>query len=227
MGNSRIALFVASAGLIASACSGTSLVDLGFPNAPDSGSSSGGQTGTSDAAGGSQRDTTVGSREDATMQPPPPEGGGSDDAEPQGDGEAPDATLDGDSPDADSRTEDGAMDDGEAGAAADDASVDAGSFACGPTLRCDPASQYCYVAPSLIAAGPAQNIAIPLDGGSRYSCLPRPACDASDMCLCIQGGGSILPDASTNIVVASRCSCSDNGGTITRTCTGGGPVPLK
>jgi hypothetical protein len=214
------ALVLLGVGLLGAACSGSSVVDL---ESPGVGSSSGAApiTGSDAQTGGSSGGVTP------PGQPPPGQthdASAAGDAETQADGAPVDATIDASAPDGDAPPD--APPPSEAGPPGPDAgSPDAGGFACGPALRCDPATEYCNIGPSLIAV--TQNIVVPLDGGaSRYSCLALPACDASDVCLCIQGGGGILTPASANIVPGGQCSCNDSNGNITRTCTGG-PVPVN
>jgi hypothetical protein len=222
MGNLRIAPMVTATALMLAACSGTDPVDLPRPDGTGSGSS-GGTTTHGDAAGapsdGASASSDGSSGDDIVTIPD--------------DSAAFDATLDGDlldaSPGADAMDADGGD--------ATTGPIDAGgndSFACGPTLRCDPSSQYCNVAPALtpVDPGPVTNIVFPLDGGggttSRYSCVALPACDAASECLCIQGiGTGPILEVSANIVPSSpSCSCTDSKGEITRTCKSGGVMPL-
>ena len=97
-----------------------------------------------------------------------------------------------------------------------------GTFACGPTKRCLEATEYCRVT-GLLAAG---TIVVPLDGSKltpTYACLALPPCDAADECTCLPGTGVLL--AQSIIVIGSSCSCSDQDGGITQTCTSGGLFP--
>jgi hypothetical protein len=209
------ALVLQGVGLLGAACSGSSLVDLELPGV-GSGSGAGPITGSDAQTGGSSGGVTP------PGQTPDASAGG--DAGAQADGAPLDATIDSSAPDGDAPPD--ATPPSDAGPPEPDAgSPDAGGFACGLALQCDPATQYCNIGPSLIAVN--QNTVVPLDGGaSRYSCLALPACDASDVCLCIQGDGGILTPASANIVPGGQCSCNDSNGDITHTCTGG-PVPVN
>jgi hypothetical protein len=230
MGHLRSLLVMASVGLAGTACSGSSLVDIDAPGTTGSSSGSGTAVGVDGATGSSSGGSTP------PMSVPTADASTGDDADDPSDASALDATLDAAT---DAAMDASPSDDGAAVADAtppDDgpatSSPDGGaSFACGPSLRCDPASEYCYVAPSSVGpVGPVENIVFPLDAGSRYSCLALPACDASDACVCIQGGGGIVTPVTTlsaNIVpTGPTCSCSDSKGDITRTCTNGGVVTL-
>jgi hypothetical protein len=77
---------------------------------------------------------------------------------------------------------------------------DKGPFACGPTLMCDSKTQYCEHA--------ASSTIIVVDSGSAYSCQALPACDSADVCSCL-----------TTTSVTDSCTCADDGGSITRTCS--------
>jgi len=212
----RTVRVVAALGLMTAACSGSDLVDIGTPGM-------GASSGTTPTGG---NDAEVHGSSSGSTPPPGTgaEGGATDDSDAPADGSIADATLDGDSLDGDSTTDAAPSNDAGVTTPPD---ATGGTFACGPTLRCDPGSEYCNIGPSL--GGPVTNIIVPLEGGSsRYSCLALPACDAASECLCIQGGGSILQPVSTNLQpVAPQCSCNDSKGDITRTCTGGGIVPAN
>jgi hypothetical protein len=201
-------------GLVSTACSGTNLVDIGVPDsasASSSGSSSGAASGGT--PGGDDGSRSGSSSSGAT---PGSDGAASDDATAGDDASTPDATLDGVAPD------DGGADDGGPpgdGAATPDGAGHDGTFACGPTLRCDRATQYCSIAPSPVIIGPVTEIVADA-GSSRYSCPALPACDASDPCVCVQGG-SVGP-VSNLVTPVPSCSCSDAKGAVTRTCTNGG-----
>ena len=207
---------IASASLLATACSGSNLVDIDTSQLPgaSSGSSGSGSTSTSSSGNpGGSSGNPGGSSGSPGGSSGNPGGSGSSSSSggtspPPGDGASQDATA----PDTGSTPP-------------LDAGSDAGgTFACGPTLRCDPSSEYCYVAP--VAVGPIGPVeVVPLDASSRYSCVALPACDASDVCICIQGGSSILEGS--NIVPTMQCSCNDSGGDITRTCTNSGITPLN
>lgn len=100
-----------------------------------------------------------------------------------------------------------------------DASLDdAGTFACGPTKRCDGATEYCRVA----SPGVVTTIVLPLDGGKiveTYSCVALPTCDADDECACLKATG--VPQPQSNVVIGGSCSCKNDNGDITLTCTSG------
>ncbi len=120
-----------------------------------------------------------------------------------------------DGPPSDARTGDSeGTDDGPNGSS--DATMDAaGTFACGPTKRCDAATEYC----SVVGVSVVNDIILPLDGarsGSSYSCVDLPACEASDPCTCFP---SVGPVPLSNVIIDPVCSCSDDGGDVTRTCT--------
>jgi hypothetical protein len=227
MGHLRFLLVIASVSLAGTACSGSSLVDIDAPGTM--GSSSGSGTGVGgDAATGSSSEGSA-----PSTSVPTADASTGDDADNPADAAALDATLDAALDAAiDASPSDGGAAAGDATPPDDGAAApppDGGAtFACGPALRCDPTSEYCYVAPSSVGpVGPVEDIVFPLDASSRYSCLALPACDASDACVCIQGGGGVLSPASTNIVpIGPTCSCNDSNGDITRTCTSGGVVPL-
>ena len=137
------------------------------------------------------------------------------------------ASSDGQAP-VDTGTDDGAAlrDSGSTDSGPDrsaDASLDAymddaGTFACGPTKRCDGATEYCRVASPVVVT----NIVLPLDGGKiveTYSCVALPPCDAADECACLKGTGVLQPQS--NVVIGNSCSCKNDNGEITLTCTSG------
>jgi hypothetical protein len=210
---SRFEWLLASAGLVVSACSGSDLVN---------------ELGTGHPAG-DMTDATVDSPappddrgpapHEAGLAPGPGEGGAAEDdgaAAADATSSNADATLDAGA-DGDASPTDSAAMDGSSDAATDEG----GTFACGPTKRCLEATEYCRITGLLVAA----TIVVPLDGGKltpTYSCLALPACDATDECTCLPGTGVLL--AQSMIVIGSSCSCSDQDGGITQTCTTGGPV---
>jgi hypothetical protein len=235
---------IASASLLATACSGSNLVDIDTSQLPgaSSGSSGSGSTSTSSSGnpggssgnpagssgnpggssgnpGGSGSSSSSG----GTSPPPGDDGSAGDDTGTSSGGM--DATVDA-GPPGDGASQDATAPDTGSTPPLDAGSDAGGTFACGPTLRCDPSSEYCYVAPVAVGPiGPVEDIVVPLDASSRYSCVALPACDASDVCICIQGGSSILEGS--NIVPTMQCSCNDSGGDITRTCTNSGITPLN
>ncbi|HEX4445288.1 MAG TPA: hypothetical protein VH044_01070 [Polyangiaceae bacterium] len=219
---------MATAGLLATACSGSGLSDIVGSDA----------SGTSTSEAGEVDSTTGGSDgDDAT--PTPGDSGGKKGP----DGATGDATTDDGATGTDAPTDDGATgadaptgDDGsttphDAGVAdaapdASDASPteagdldapavdDAATFACGPSKRCNAATEYCRL--EIVHTGPqpqTTNIVVspPIiiaDGGiaAPYQCLPIPVCASANLCKCID------PD--------KTCACSQSGGDYTEDCTG-------
>jgi hypothetical protein len=219
MGLSRIEWVLAAAGLLVSACSGSDLVNgLGTSNPA-------GDTTDATIDSPAPPDDRGPAPREAGLAPGPRDGGAAED----GGGVPADATSS--AADATSGYADATLDAGTDASPTDSAATDGasdaetvggGTFACGPTKRCLEATEYCRIA-GLLAAG---NIVVPLDGGKltpTYSCLALPPCDAADECTCLPGSGILL--AQSMIVVGSSCSCSDQDGGITQTCTSGGPLP--
>ena len=71
---------------------------------------------------------------------------------------------------------------------------------------------------SVLGVSVVNDIVFPLDADRSafsYSCDSLPACDASDACSCFESTGPVLRP---NIIISGSCSCSDDGGDITRTC---------
>jgi hypothetical protein len=214
--------------LLNTACSGTSPDTLMVPagSSGSSGASSGSTSGGSNGGGsnggaGSSGSSGSGSGSGGASSSGSSSGGpGNGSSSGSGDdgGSATDASGDDATVDGGAGSDAASGDDG--GAASDASDRDASTtFACGPTVRCDPATQYCYVAPSTILTASEPIIIVGTDGGttaSRYSCVALPACDASDPCICIQGGAQ-----ATLITPIPSCSCNDSKGDITRTCNGG------
>jgi hypothetical protein len=161
-------------------------MDVGLPEA-DATRDAGADTGTADAR---HEDAESGSGDTGGDVAVEAAEGGADSAPDAGE----DATVEaGDGGTVDSASEGAPDDSGSQDALVDDA----GAFACGPGLRCDRATQYCY-----------EVLLVPLiDSGARvaYSCKSLPACDAASECSCIARG-------------PLACSCADRGGAITETC---------
>jgi len=189
----RIGLIVIASGLVV-ACGGASRSgDLGSPNGP-------GADATIDVASEDHVASPPGddaSEVDANTTP------GEDARDPTPtDAEVRDAAGDG-AADA-TPVDSGGAGDGEGGSL-DSSGLDAPSdaskdpFACGPSLMCDSKTQYCSHAAS-------STIIIVADSASAYSCEPLPACDAADICSCF-----VTSPVDT-------CTCTDDGGGITRTC---------
>ena len=88
---------------------------------------------------------------------------------------------------------------GSSGGVKDAGSDAKGTFACGPGLTCDAATEYCYHFESTVVL---------LDASANYSCMALPVCDAADPCTCMPPAGSI-----------DICTCADNGGAVMRTCS--------
>jgi hypothetical protein len=224
MRNLHLAGVLVGWSLLNAACSGSSPDALMVPGgSSSSGGASSGSTSGGTTSGGSGSDGSSGSGSGSTGASSGSSNGGSGNGSSSGgtgddggqgtDASADDATIDGGQ-----GTDAAPGDDG--GAASDASDRDASTtFACGPTLRCDPATQYCNVAPSTILSGSDPIIIVGSDAGtasSRYSCVAIPACDASDPCICIQGGAQ-----ASIITPIPTCSCNDSKGDITRTCSGG------
>jgi hypothetical protein len=201
----RIALLAASAGLVITACSGSDLTGgLGGDSPPASGTDAASAATASDSGPPSIDDS-------GAVNTPPPDR--SEPADATGD-----ATVS-DSPSPEEPPPDDANDTGdsaptESGPGGDAATDAAGTFACGPTKRCNAATEYC----SVLGVSVVNDIVFPLDADRSafsYSCDSLPACDASDACSCFENTGPVLRP---NIIISGSCSCSDDGGDITRTC---------
>jgi hypothetical protein len=182
-------------------------MDVGLPEA-DATREAGADTGTTDAR---HEDAESGSGEAGGDGPVEAAEGGADSAldatadtgaegaaDGRAQGEAGDAGEDvtvepGDGGTTDSANESGPDDSGSQDAPVDDA----GAFACGPTLRCDKATQFCYEVLLISLMDSGASVA--------YSCKPLPPCDAASECSCIARGPLV-------------CSCADRGGAITETC---------
>jgi hypothetical protein len=216
MGFSRSGALLAAAGLLlVGACSGSNLVDdLGTPLPPDDDAT----VPAPPFDGASPPATEDGSPPPATDAERPNPKRDSSVPGPFDDAGAPDATSDDGSQVPESGTDDAAKTPDSGGSGSDASTTDDGStFACGPTKRCDAATEYCRIVPS----GVVTNIILPLDGGklvgTSYTCVALPPCDAADPCTCLQGG--ILQPAIVG--VGTSCSCSDHDGDITQSCSGG------
>ncbi len=223
MGLSRVAWPLAVASLLLGACSGSDLMGpLGNP--PPTGE---GTDATIDAPG---MDGSVPSPKEGGLMGTPTDSGTHDDSAAADSGLRDSAStddgplrLDAGAVDATNPTDSGAVDTGADGSS-DATTDDAGTFACGPSKHCNTDTEYCRISSPVVVT----NIVLPLDAGKSivtYSCIALPVCDAADACACLKGTVGPLPQS--DIVIAGSCSCDNQNGDITLTCTTGGVQPLN
>jgi hypothetical protein len=217
MGCSRTAFVLAAAALAATACSGSSLVDIIGSDA--SGTPSPEAGGLDATTGGFDGDDTRGPADsgDKKARDATADDASTRDAQSGDDG----STAPDDAGDLDAGTPADAADAAvnDAGDLDAPAADDAATFACGPNKRCRGETQYCRIAPVGVGPQPqngpgivppiiiADGSILKIDAGAAapYECLPLPACASANLCKCID------PD--------KTCTCGQSNGDYTDDCT--------